>query len=89
MNRYGARAQQHWQQHLPKRYAALTEPETFFQQLGEEISTRIQELEEGYRLPSTSDYLKNLQQLTWARHQAEHDALVELALLPAEDDEDA
>ena len=35
MNPYGAQARQHWQTHLPERFAQIQDPETFFTDLGE------------------------------------------------------
>ena len=41
MNQYGTRAKEHWQHHRPQAYAALTNPEEYFTQMGEEIATAI------------------------------------------------
>ena len=87
MNRYGVQAKQHWQKHLPRRYQALPNPDQFFEDLGNEVQQRILELEEARRPALGQDYLKNLQQLSWTRFEAESEALQELALLPAEDEE--
>ena len=37
MNRYGILAREHWKTHLPERYRALTEPETFFTELAKDL----------------------------------------------------
>jgi hypothetical protein len=34
MNQYGTRAKEHWQHHRPQAYAALTNPEEYFTQMG-------------------------------------------------------
>ena len=86
MNRYGILARDHWKAHLPERYRALPEPETFFTDLGEQIQERVDELMEARRPQLDSDYLRNLQNLNWAKKEAEDEALRELALLPPEDE---
>lgn len=87
MNRYGVLAKQHWEKHLPKRFRALESPETFFAALGQEVQQRVDELMEAHRTKSSSDYLSNLQALNMAQQNAESEALRELALLPAENDD--
>jgi hypothetical protein len=84
MNRYGILARDHWKTHLPERYRALTEPETFFAELGEQIQERVDELMEARRPKLGSDYLRNLQGLNWAKKEAEDEALRELAFLAPE-----
>jgi hypothetical protein len=86
MNRYGVLARDHWKTHLPERYQALGNPETFFAELGEQIQQRVEELMEARRPDLGTDYLRNLQGLNWAQKEAEEQALHELALLPAEDE---
>ncbi len=86
MNRYGILARDHWQTHLPERYRALKDPETFFTELGEEIEERVDELMEARRPKLGSDYLQNLQQLNWAKKEAEDEALHELAFLAPEEE---
>jgi hypothetical protein len=90
MNRYGSLAQKHWQKFLPRRYEALgPNPETFFDQLGEEIFQRVDELTDalagdGFR---GEGYMERLGRLNMARLNAESQALSELALLPEETEE--
>jgi hypothetical protein len=36
MNRYGVKAQRHWARWLPRQYATISDPESFFTTLGEE-----------------------------------------------------
>ena len=85
MNRYAILARDHWKAQLPKKYRALSDPETFFTDLGEEIEQRVDELMEARRPQLGSDYLKNLQQLNWAKKEAEDEALRELAFLAPEE----
>ena len=86
MNRYGILAREHWKAHLPKRYRALTEPETFFTELGDQIEQRVDELMEAKRPALGNDYLQNLQGLNWAKKEAEDEALRELAFLAPEEE---
>jgi len=86
MNRYGVLAQNHWKTHLPAKYGALTDPEAFFADLGEEIQQRVDELMEARRPELGSDFMRNLQNLNWAKKEAEDEALRELALLAPDED---
>jgi hypothetical protein len=47
MNMWGQRAMEHWQAHLPERFAALDDPATFFTRLGEEAEARYLEVRDG------------------------------------------
>lgn len=85
MNHYGMLARDHWKAHLPERYRRLEDPETFFADLGEEIQERVDELMEARRPKLSGDYLQNLQQLNWAKKEAEDEALRELAFLAPEE----
>ena len=38
MNRYGVIAQRHWARWLPGQYAGISDPESFFTALGEELT---------------------------------------------------
>jgi hypothetical protein len=86
MNRYGILAQEHWRSHLPERYRALPDPESFFADLGEQIQERVDELMEARRPKLDTDYLSNLQNLNWAKKEAEDEALRELAFLAPEEE---
>jgi len=44
MNRYGVIAQRHWARWLPRQYAAISDPESFFTTLGEEVARQIDDL---------------------------------------------
>lgn len=61
MNQYGQRAQRHWVEFRPRAYAALEAPETFFTELGEEISglvesgRRAMERQQAVQLASMQD----------------------------------
>jgi hypothetical protein len=47
MNPWGRDAMEHWQTHLPDRYRALTDPETYFTNLGEQADARYLEIRDG------------------------------------------
>ena len=86
MNRYGTMAQKHWQKYLPNRYKALPDPAAFFDQLGEEVFQRVDELTDalaGDDFPGEG-YMEKLGRLNMARLNAESQVLSELALLPEE-----
>ena len=54
MNGYGVIAQRHWARWLPKQYAAISDPESFFTTLGEEVAWQIDDL--------TDDLVGDIQQ---------------------------
>lgn len=47
MNPWGRRAMEHWQTHLPERYAALDDPVAYFTRLGEDAAARYLEIRDG------------------------------------------
>lgn len=44
MNYHGARAQDYWREQLPNQYARIEDPETFFTDLGNQVSAEIEDL---------------------------------------------
>ena len=86
MNRFGRIASDHWKKWLPKRYAALPDPEKFFSDLGEEIEEAVQEmaLNLAGNDPPGEGYMQKLGRLNMARFNAESDLLREMALLEPE-----
>ena len=84
MNQYATQAHRHWQTHLPARYAALTDPETFFRQLGEHAMEEIDHLAAALEGPDPAGetFLAKTQRLHAARAEAESIVLRELILLP-------
>jgi len=44
VNRYGVMAQRHWTRGLPRQYAAISDPDSFFTTLGEEVARQIEDL---------------------------------------------
>jgi hypothetical protein len=47
MSYWGAKAREHWQHHLPRRYAGLDDPERFFELLDEDASSYYQAIRDG------------------------------------------
>jgi len=86
MNRYGQQAMSHWRRWLPRRFASIPEPETFFTDLGEQVESQV--IETAQRLagddPPGEGYMSKLGRLNMARLQAEEIVLAEMVLLPAE-----
>lgn len=86
MNRYGLMAQQHWAQWLPQRYATISEPDSYFSTLGQEVQTQIEDLMlelAGDDQPG-EEYLAKAGRLTAARSRAEEIVLPERVLLAPE-----
>jgi hypothetical protein len=86
VNRYGLMAQRHWAQWLPRRYARISEPDSYFSTLGQEAETQIEELTlelAGDDQPG-EQYLAKAGRLTAARGQAEEIVLPERILLTPE-----
>lgn len=86
MNRYGVMAQSHWARWLPRRYATISDPDSFFSTLGLETARQIDELAAelaGEDQPGEG-YLEKAGRLTAARSQAEEIILPQRVLLPPE-----
>ena len=84
MNRYAVMAREHWARWLPSRYAAISDPDSFFSDLGMRAEQRIDNLAAelaGDDLPSEG-YLAKAGRLGEARHRAEQIVLAE-EILPA------
>lgn len=90
MNKYGAMAQEHWKTWLPGRYATIQDPDSFFSELGIEVSDRIAALEIDLLGPDNpnEDFFTRVGRRNMARLQAEELTLPELALLPPESEQD-
>ena len=86
MNRYGLMAQRHWAQWLPQRYATISEPDSYFSALGQEVARQIEDLTlelAGDDRPG-EEYLAKAGRLTAARSRAEEIVLPERVLLAPE-----
>jgi hypothetical protein len=83
VNRYGLMAQRHWAQWLPQRYATISEPDSYFSTLGQEVAQQIEELTlelAGDDQPG-EEYLAKAGRLTAARSRAEEIVLPQRVLL--------
>ena len=93
LNKYGARAQDHWARTDPARYAAIPNPLEFFRDLGEQVSQEVDDLARTFAGPDPpgEDYLAKVGRLNMARLRAEEKVLSELVLIagPEEAEEPA
>jgi hypothetical protein len=86
VNRYGLMAQRHWAQWLPLRYATISEPDSYFSTLGQEVAQQVEELTlelAGDDQPG-EEYLAKAGRLTAARSRAEEIVLPQQVLLAPE-----
>ena len=94
MNRYGVIARRHWARWLPRQYAAISDPESFFTTLGEEVARQIDDLtdELAGEIRQGDSYLARVGRLFAARAIAEELILPQRVLpeaeLAADDDQD-
>ena len=92
---YAARAQAHWQRHLPQEYARIPETErtTFFSRLGEEIQERItlraEELADQEEPEEPIGFKARFALLNTLRLAAEKEVLAEMLPAPAETEDPA
>jgi hypothetical protein len=80
MNRNGVKAQRHWARWLPRQYAAISDPESFFTTLGEEAARQIDDLTDELvgKIQQIDSYLALVGRLFAAR------AIAEELILPSE-----
>lgn len=64
-NPWGAAAMRHWRDHLPTRYAALDDPETYFTALGQEADERYLAIRDGL----VEGLSPNTGTIGWAEYQ--------------------
>ena len=86
MNRYGVLARQHWARWLPRQYAAIGDPDSFFTALGEEVTRQIDDLtdELAVEIGQGDSYLARVGRLVAARALAEELILLQRILPEAE-----
>lgn len=86
MNRYGVIAREHWARWLPRRSAAIEDPDSFFSDLGSQAEARIDSLAAGLAGDDQpgEGFLGKAGRLGEARHRAEQIVLAEDILLPPE-----
>ena len=85
MNKYGSLAEDHWKRADRTRYEELTDPETFFEELGEQVLVRVDSLLNvmEQNAPADEGYLETVGRLNAVRNQAEEIAMTELVYIPA------
>jgi hypothetical protein len=86
VNRYGVMARQHWARWLPRQYAAIGDPDSFFTTLGEEVARQIDDLADDLagEIGQGDSYLARVGQLVAARALAEELILPQRVLPRAE-----
>lgn len=86
MNRYGRQAQEHWAKWRPNQLSQITDPQTFFTELGEAVETQIEATQIAIAgdNPTGERYLNRVGRLGAARFDAEAQVLREMVLLPPE-----
>ncbi len=89
MNRYGVIAQRHWARWLPSQYAAISDLESFFTTLGEEVARQIDDLTDELvgEIRQKDSYLAHVGRLFAARAIAE-ELILPQRVLPASDNQD-
>ena len=88
MNRYGAVAEKHYRTFLPTRYASITDPTDFFNELGEQISEQIDQTKWSLAGddPVGETFMDKLGRLNMADQMARETVLAEF--LPEPENED-
>jgi hypothetical protein len=88
VNQYGTLALQHWKQWRPAQYATISDPDTYFTVLGEQVAAQIAstwaEMSAAEGNPAGEGYLDRVGRLNMIRKQAEELVLHALVLLPPE-----
>jgi hypothetical protein len=86
MNYYGEMAQRHWARWLPRQYAAIEDPDSYFGDLGSRVEARIDELSDELAGdgPPGEGYLARAGRIGQARRQAEEIVLTKMVLLEPE-----
>ena len=87
MNSYGKQLQSHWERYAPQQYAELTDPETYFTELGERVEAEVVETQR--RLEATMEsnltYSERASQMRAVRMQAQELVLSEYRPVEAPD----
>jgi hypothetical protein len=89
MNQYGTRLQEHWRTVAPSGYRQIEDKEAFFTQLGEEMLTVVDQLQQTLAGPDSPEetYLQKVGRLNAARKQAEEVAWENLVTVQPEQTE--
>jgi hypothetical protein len=83
VNRYGVIAQRHWARWLPRQHAAISDPETFFTALGEEVARQINDLTDDLasEIRQSDSYLAHVGRLL-AAHAIAEELILPQRVLP-------
>ena len=86
--KYGDLAKRHWTRTDPARVQAMTDPEAFFRELGEQVETQVQEVMLSLAGPDQpgEQYLQKVGRLNMARLQAEEVVLTDLVWISGPDE---
>ncbi|WP_295122464.1 hypothetical protein [uncultured Leifsonia sp.] len=86
MNQYGTRIEDHWRRVAPTQYRQIEDPETYFTELGEEMLTVVDQLQQTLAGPDRQgeSYLEKVGRLNAARKQAEEVAWENLVTVQPE-----
>jgi hypothetical protein len=86
MNQYGLIARDHWMKVAPARYAALPNPEEYFEDLGGQVQGQVDDLSQTIAGPDPAGeaYLEKVGRLTMAKRQAEEIVLADLVWITPE-----
>lgn len=86
MNLYGQEARDYWRKNAPSRYAAIEDPETFFEELGEQVAQQVLTLMPSFEgtAPANEEYLATVARLNSARRSAEELVKAELVWVTPE-----
>jgi hypothetical protein len=89
---WGDLAREHWQRHLPERYAALADPDRFFDDLDLEATAYYVAIRDGQLAGinpnnGTIGWAEFLKRVSWANQTAREIVGTELIYLPGEDDQ--
>ncbi len=79
MNLYGMRVRDHYRKYLPKAYAGIEDPETFFTEIGETMEDQIEDLDFALRGPDPEEetFMERVSRFRWARFNAESQVMRE------------
>lgn len=90
MNKYGLLIRDRWRHTAPSRFQELEDPDSFFTELGEFVSTQVQATADILAGPSPKDepYLDRVGRLMSANRQAEELVLAELDWPPIEPEDE-
>ncbi|MET9778430.1 hypothetical protein ABZ023_29990 [Streptomyces sp. NPDC006367] len=90
MSNYALEAQAYWRRWLPHTHANFADPDTFYQQLGEDVQDRVitvwDALIEIHLTPDITDHSKRAGLLQLLRREAEHTVMQALVQMPPEAD---